>query len=34
MDLWAVFPTRRRVKAKVRAFITFMEAELRAGAIE
>ncbi len=31
MDLWSVFPTGRRASAKVRAFITFMETELRAG---
>jgi DNA-binding transcriptional LysR family regulator len=28
MDLWAVFPSGRRPNAKVRAFITFMDAEL------
>jgi DNA-binding transcriptional LysR family regulator len=28
MDLWAVFPTRRRASAKARAFVAFVEAAL------
>jgi DNA-binding transcriptional LysR family regulator len=28
MELWAVFPTRRRVSAKARAFVTFVEQAL------
>jgi DNA-binding transcriptional LysR family regulator len=30
IDLWAVFPTRRRIGAKARAFAAFVERELRA----
>jgi DNA-binding transcriptional LysR family regulator len=30
MQLWAVFPTGRRVSAKARAFVAFVEAALGA----
>jgi DNA-binding transcriptional LysR family regulator len=30
IDLWAVFPSGRRASAKARAFVTFVEAQLRA----
>jgi DNA-binding transcriptional LysR family regulator len=33
IDLWAVFPTGRRVSAKARAFIDFVEARLRASSL-
>ncbi len=33
IDLWAVFPTGRRVSAKARAFATFIETHLSAGKI-
>jgi DNA-binding transcriptional LysR family regulator len=29
MDLWAVFPTRRRISAKARAFVAFVEGAVR-----
>jgi DNA-binding transcriptional LysR family regulator len=32
MELWAVFPTGRRASAKARAFVTFIEEELRSNA--
>ena len=34
LDLWAVLPSGRRASAKVRAFLTFIEAELRTRALE
>jgi len=34
LDLWAVLPTGRRANAKVRAFLTFIEAEFRTRALE
>jgi DNA-binding transcriptional LysR family regulator len=33
VDLWAVFPTGRRVSAKARAFVTFIETHLATGKI-
>jgi len=29
VDLWAVFPTGRRASAKIRAFVSFIESQLK-----